>query len=233
MGRNGSGPGAGGANHERTRGRGVWERNGQAMSGMSVGAETAFNCQIWPADGRWLAAIRAELRGWLAAFALSDELEDDLVLAVNEAASNSVEHAYLPPTPDGTVELTFWTEHGSICIEIVDHGAWRATSGSATEPRPRDRDHGAAPGLRHDPLRRPRDAGAPASAGARRRWKAARPPRPARSRHVGSRVGASRCSIWSLSRSAPSEAFDGTELVTIDPHQSPTRVVLRWLSSVR
>ena len=110
MGRNGSGPGAGGANHERTRGRGVWERNGQAMSGMSVGAETAFNCQIWPADGRWLAAIRAELRGWLAAFALSDELEDDVVLAVNEAVSNSVEHAYLPPTPGDTVELTFWTE---------------------------------------------------------------------------------------------------------------------------
>ena len=48
--------------------------------GMSVGAETAFNRQIWPADGRWLAAIRAELRGWLAAFALSDELEDDVVL---------------------------------------------------------------------------------------------------------------------------------------------------------
>ena len=132
MGRNGSGPGAGGANHERTRGRGVWERNGQAMSGMSVGAETAFNRQIWPADGRWLAAIRAELRGWLAAFALSDELEDDVVLAVNEAASNCVEHAYAPETLDGTVELTLWTEHGSICIEIVDNGEWRYRSCSAT-----------------------------------------------------------------------------------------------------
>jgi anti-sigma regulatory factor (Ser/Thr protein kinase) len=132
VGRNGSGPGAGGANHERTRGRGVWERNGQAMSGMSVGAETAFNCQIWPADGRWLAAIRAALRGWLAAFALSDELEDDVVLAVNEAASNSIEHAYAPETLDGTVELTLWTEHGSICVEIVDQGEWRYRSCSAT-----------------------------------------------------------------------------------------------------
>jgi anti-sigma regulatory factor (Ser/Thr protein kinase) len=111
---------------------GVWERNGQAMSGMSVGAETAFNCQIWPADGRWLAAIRAALRGWLAAFALSDELEDDVVLAVNEAASNSIEHAYAPETLNGTVELTLWTEHGSICVEIVDHGEWRYRSCSAT-----------------------------------------------------------------------------------------------------
>ena len=101
------------------------------MSGISVGAGTAVNCQIWPADGRWLAAIRAALRGWLAAFTLSDELEDDVVLAVNEAASNCIEHAYAPETLDGTVELTLWTEHGSICIEIVDHGEWCYRSGSA------------------------------------------------------------------------------------------------------
>jgi len=102
------------------------------MSGMSVGAGTAFNCQTWPADGQWLAAIRAALRGWLAAFSLSDELEDDVVLAVNEAASNCIEHAYAPETLDGTVELTLWTEHGSICIEIVDHGKWRSRSRRAT-----------------------------------------------------------------------------------------------------
>jgi len=102
------------------------------MSGMSVGAGAEATCRIWPADGRWLAAIRDALRGWLAAFALSDELEDDVVLAVNEAASNCIEHAYAPETRDGTVELTFWTEHRSICIEIVDHGTWlhRSRSGA-------------------------------------------------------------------------------------------------------
>ena len=79
-----------------------------------------------------MAAIRAAMRGWLAVFALSDELEDDVVLAVNEAASNCIEHAYAPETLDGTVELTLWTEHGSICIEIVDYGQWRYRSCSAT-----------------------------------------------------------------------------------------------------
>jgi len=98
------------------------------MSGMSVGAETAFNCQIWPADGRWLAAIRAELRGWLAAFALSDELEDDVVLAVNEAASNCVEHAYAPETLDGTVELTLWTEQAAFASRSS------TTENGATDP---------------------------------------------------------------------------------------------------
>jgi serine/threonine-protein kinase RsbW len=102
------------------------------MSGIGVGAGTAFKYQTWPADGRWLAAIRAALRGWLAVFALSDDLEDDVVLAVNEAASNCIEHAYAPETLDGTVELTLWTEHGSICIEIVDHGEWCYRSSSAT-----------------------------------------------------------------------------------------------------
>jgi serine/threonine-protein kinase RsbW len=47
------------------------------------------------------------------------------VLAVSEAVSNSVEHAYTPPTADDTVELTFWTEPHALCVEIVDHGHWR------------------------------------------------------------------------------------------------------------
>jgi serine/threonine-protein kinase RsbW len=54
------------------------------------------------------------------------------VLAVNEAVSNSVEHAYRPATPDGTVELTFWTESGAVCIEVVDHGEWRIPSDQPT-----------------------------------------------------------------------------------------------------
>ena len=51
---------------------------------------------------------------------------------MNEAASNCTEHAYTPATVDGTVELTFWTEPRSVCIEIVDHGAWRTPSGPPT-----------------------------------------------------------------------------------------------------
>jgi anti-sigma regulatory factor (Ser/Thr protein kinase) len=35
--------------------------------------------------------------------------QDDLVFAVGEAATNSVEHAYRPARAGDTVELTFWT----------------------------------------------------------------------------------------------------------------------------
>ena len=55
-----------------------------------------FAHRIWPADSRSLPAIRAELHGWLGALSLDEDDEDDLVLAVNEAASNSIEHAYPP-----------------------------------------------------------------------------------------------------------------------------------------
>ena len=50
---------------------------------------------IWPAHPRQLAPIRVELRRWLAPLGMTGEAQEDLVLAVSEAAGNSVEHAYL------------------------------------------------------------------------------------------------------------------------------------------
>ena len=94
------------------------------------GMTSEFAHRIWPADSRSLPAIRAEVHDWLGALSLDEDDEDDLVLAVNEAASNSIEHAYPPGTLDGTVELTFWIEDRGICLQIVDHGTWRDPSRS-------------------------------------------------------------------------------------------------------
>ena len=41
--------------------------------------------------------MRTALRSWLAGFGLDTEAEHGLVVAVNEAATNSVEHAYRSP----------------------------------------------------------------------------------------------------------------------------------------
>jgi anti-sigma regulatory factor (Ser/Thr protein kinase) len=72
--------------------------------------------------------LRVEVRRWLAPLALYGDTEDDMVLAVGEAAANCVEHAYIPATADDTVELTFWTEPRAVCVEIVDHGVWQVPS---------------------------------------------------------------------------------------------------------
>jgi serine/threonine-protein kinase RsbW len=80
---------------------------------------------VWPADPHQLRAIRSTVHQWLAPLGLTEPTREDLLLAANEAASNSVEHAYPAAATGALVELTFWTEAGSICLEITDHGTWQ------------------------------------------------------------------------------------------------------------
>ena len=91
-----------------------------------------FVHRSWPADPAQLAVIRRELSGWLAPLALSEVETADVVLAVDEAAANAVRHAY-GPDEAGVVDLTLWTESGTLCIEIVDHGSWRPPAERPTE----------------------------------------------------------------------------------------------------
>lgn len=91
-----------------------------------TGGSVEFVFRTWPARPGQLRRIRAEVRGWLATLRrLSERAAEDIVVVVSEAASNTVEHAYDADTPHATVEVTFWTEPGAICIEVVDHGRWR------------------------------------------------------------------------------------------------------------
>lgn len=91
-----------------------------------------FVHRSWPADPAQLSVIRRELGGWLAPLQLSDDATAQVVLAVDEAAANAVRHAY-GPGGSGVVELTLWTEPGTLCVEVVDHGSWRPPH----EPTPR------------------------------------------------------------------------------------------------
>jgi serine/threonine-protein kinase RsbW len=91
-----------------------------------------FVHRSWPADPEQLVLIRRELAGWLAPLALSETETADVVLAVDEAAANAVRHAY-GPDESGAVELTLWTEPGTLSIEVVDHGSWRPPTDQPTE----------------------------------------------------------------------------------------------------
>jgi serine/threonine-protein kinase RsbW len=91
----------------------------------AIANRVEFVHRSWPAHPRELAAIRAETRRWLAPFNLADDTEQAFVIAVNEATTNAVEHAYAPATSDDVVEMTFWTEDQTVCIEVVDHGSWQ------------------------------------------------------------------------------------------------------------
>ncbi len=87
-------------------------------------AHVEFVHRSWPADPDQLVLIRRELAAWLAPLELTEQENADVVLAVDEAASNAVRHAY-GAEGSGVVELTLWTEPGTLSIEIVDHGHWQ------------------------------------------------------------------------------------------------------------
>src|SRR4051794_13124442 len=69
--------------------------------------------------------MRAEVRRWLAPLDLPDDDQDDLVLAVSEAATNAIEHGYRGGDPDGRVEVALWCSARCLHIAVVDSGTWR------------------------------------------------------------------------------------------------------------
>jgi anti-sigma regulatory factor (Ser/Thr protein kinase) len=81
--------------------------------------------RIWAADPVHLPHIRAQTRRWLASLALDEDTKHDLVLAVNEAASNAMEHAYTVADPADLVTMSFWTDPQHLYVEVADHGRWR------------------------------------------------------------------------------------------------------------
>ncbi|WP_017984523.1 SpoIIE family protein phosphatase [Amycolatopsis methanolica] len=77
-----------------------------------------------PAEPRSLVDMRRELRQWLAQSDVPDEAAADVILAVDEACTNSIEHGY-PGRDDGTLTLTATADEGSVEIVITDDGKWR------------------------------------------------------------------------------------------------------------
>ena len=72
-------------------------------------------------DPKLLRAIRGLVRGYASRFRLSPDRVDDVVLAVNEAYSNSIRHSY-GNEPSGRVELVFRSNHDELEVELRDDG---------------------------------------------------------------------------------------------------------------
>ena len=89
-----------------------------------------------PAVPERLADIRARLADWLCAAGVDQPLHGDVVLAVNEAATNSIEHAYRG-RPPGRVRVDAEFDGTRLCLRVADTGAWQPP-----DPAPRARGRG-------------------------------------------------------------------------------------------
>ena len=71
-----------------------------------------------------LSDIRGQLTRWLRATGIPDDLGGDVVLVVNEACTNSIEHGYRSGPP-GRMLVCAEAKGRGITIHITDFGSWK------------------------------------------------------------------------------------------------------------
>jgi anti-sigma regulatory factor (Ser/Thr protein kinase) len=82
----------------------------------------------FPADPKVLAEIRRILRRWLRYQGVGDSQTQEITLAVSEACTNAIEHAYSPAPAQFT--LTARAEADDLLFVVTDAGSWRAPRGT-------------------------------------------------------------------------------------------------------
>lgn len=75
-----------------------------------------------------LAPLRQTLRHWLSGVRASPEELQDILVAVSEAATNAIEHAYGPIEASYRVEG--WRSTDTIVVTVTDSGSWRERRGA-------------------------------------------------------------------------------------------------------
>src|SRR3954454_22709753 len=76
----------------------------------------------WPADPQVLSGILHAVRQFARAAGACEGTIDDIALAVSEAATNSVVHAFNDHRPAGSITITATIEDGDLWLEVADDG---------------------------------------------------------------------------------------------------------------
>jgi PAS domain S-box-containing protein len=86
-------------------------------------------------DADHLGELRHQLAGWLHGAGVAEERVADIVLAVNEAVANSIEHGYQGRKP-GKIRVNGENDGAGVHLKISDKGKWKP---AATDPGVRGR----------------------------------------------------------------------------------------------
>jgi anti-sigma regulatory factor (Ser/Thr protein kinase) len=81
-----------------------------------------------PARAERLSEVRNRLSAWLRAAGVSHDRTGDIVLVVNEATTNCVEHAFIGRSA-GTMCIEAFVVDGDVRVRVVDDGVWKTPSG--------------------------------------------------------------------------------------------------------
>ena len=76
-----------------------------------------------------MVSMRHRLNQWLRAAEVPEELSVDIVLVVNEACTNCIEHAYRGH-PVGSMLLEAKAADGEILARVTDAGSWKTPTAS-------------------------------------------------------------------------------------------------------
>lgn len=71
-----------------------------------------------------VSGLRRRLRSWLAEAGVDDDMADDVLLAVGEAAANVVEHAYTD-VDAGTMVVSASLRESELQLTVADTGTWQ------------------------------------------------------------------------------------------------------------
>jgi anti-sigma regulatory factor (Ser/Thr protein kinase) len=86
-----------------------------------------------PARPGQLVGLRRALRQWLAQAGVGESDAASIQVAVGEATSNAVEHAYLG-AETGLMRLTARLDpDGLVSMQVIDNGRWREPAGHAAQ----------------------------------------------------------------------------------------------------
>jgi serine/threonine-protein kinase RsbW len=83
-----------------------------------------------------LPGVRRFVAAHARGYGLGEDAVGDLVIAVNEIATNGVRHG------SPMAELHMWATGESVFAEVRDHGTWTPSNGAGTNPPPDDAEGG-------------------------------------------------------------------------------------------
>jgi anti-sigma regulatory factor (Ser/Thr protein kinase) len=88
-------------------------------------SEPAPLALLFSSDAGHLARARAAAHRWLQSVAVSEEVAAEIVLAMNEAVANAIEHAYRTGEGPYTVSVDAYVKDGELTVTVADRGVWR------------------------------------------------------------------------------------------------------------